>query len=86
MQGADVEPHVLPSASQSAATPPPNASPPASTDMQGLFLRLDQNTQAMLALVEAIRALIEYGTEQNPEDDDSLGVSVGLDGLPIRRS
>ena len=46
------------------------------------------NTRAQLALVEAIRELIEYGASQAQAGEESgeEWPTVGLDGSPIRRS
>ena len=63
----------------------PTASPPSSTDRQSdLVEALIINTRAQLALVEAIRELIEYGTSQQEEQEDYP--SHSLDSPPRRQS
>ena len=46
------------------------------------------NTRAQLELVAAIRELIEYGASQAQAGEESgeEWPTVGLDGIPIRRS
>jgi hypothetical protein len=63
----------------------PNDSPPCSDDKRSdLVEALIINTRAQLALVEAIRELIEYGTSQQEEQDDFP--SHTLDSPPRRQS
>jgi hypothetical protein len=64
----------------------PTASPPFSDDKRSeLVEALIINTRAQLALVEAIRELIEYGTSQQQDpEEEYLGQT--LDTPPIRRS
>ena len=76
------EPGASPSTSSDAT---PDASPPSSTDRQSdLVEALIINTRAQLALVEAIRELIEYGTSQQEEQEDYP--SHSLDSPPRRQS
>ena len=61
------------------------SSPPSSNDRQSALVEaLIINTRAQLALVEAIRELIEYGTSQQEEQDDFP--SHSLDSPPRRQS
>lgn len=88
-----------PDAPSDSPTSSPNArndlrsnSPPSSTGMPSdLISALQANTRAqlemsrsILALVQSIGELIDYGTGADTEDDDTPG--VGLDGQTIPRN
>ena len=76
------EPSGSPSSSSDAS---PAVSPPSSDDKRSdLVEALIINTRAQLALVQAIRELIEYGTSQQEEAEEFP--SLSLDGSPIRQS